>query len=99
MSLATRNPLPPLLPDTIMQVPRKSEQNFSVSCLNCLPLTLCVENCQIRDSGSGLLANSENVLITNSTFVIVSLPRGLYNQLIIVHILSARTIFHLPIRT
>ena len=68
-----------------MRVPRKIEQNLSVSCLNRLPLTLCVENCQIRDYGSCLLANTENVLITNGTFIVlVSLSCGLYKKQLII---------------
>ena len=43
-----------------------------------------VENCQ--DSGSGLLANPQNVLITDSTFRVVSLSCGLYKQLIILSV-------------
>ena len=40
MALATRSTLLPSLPDTVMQVSIESEQNLSVSYLNCLPLTL-----------------------------------------------------------
>ena len=93
MSLATHSPLLPLLPDAIMQVPRESEQDLSVSYLNCLPLAFA-DNFQIRDSGSGFFANAQNVLVTGGTFV-VSLSYGLYKLLEIVHILSARTIFYL----
>ena len=55
-------------------------------------------NFQIQDSGSGLFANSQNVLITGGTFVVtVSLSYG-YKQLIIIHILSARmSIFSPPV--
>ena len=99
MSLATRSPLSPSLPDVTMQVSRESEQNSSVSCLNHLPLAFA-DNCQIQDSGSALFANNQNVLITGGTFVaVVSLSCRLYSQLKIVHILFARTIiFHLPMQ-
>ena len=92
MSLATHSPLP----DAIMQVSAESEQNVSVSCLNHLPLSFA-DNRQIQDTGMGLLANPQNMLITGGTFVLVNPSCGLYKQLIIVHILSARTIFYLPI--
>ena len=78
-----------------MQEPRESEQDTSVSCLNCLPLAFA-DNHQIRDSGSGFFANAQNILITGGTFVVVSLSYGLYKPLKIVHILSSRTIFYLP---
>jgi hypothetical protein len=93
MSLATHSPL---LPDAIMRASTESEQNLSVSCLNCLPLAF-TENCQIQDSGSGqgLFVNAENVLITGGIFV--SLSCVLYKQLITIHILSARTTSYLPI--
>ena len=52
-----------------------------------------VENCQIWDSGSGLLGNPQNVLITDST-IVVSLSCGLckncVKKLTIVHILSVQ---------
>jgi hypothetical protein len=83
-----------LSPDAMIQV---SEQNLSVSYKNHSPLAFA-DNCQIKDSGSGLLANARNTLITGGTFV-VSLSCWLYKQLIIVHILFARTMstFSLPI--
>ena len=59
--------LSPSLPDAIMQV-SELEQNISVSCLDSLTW-LFADNCQIRDSGSALFANAENVLITGCTFV------------------------------
>ena len=93
MSLATYSSLSPSLPDAIMQV-SESEQNLTVSCLNCLPLAF-TDNHQIQDSGSALFANAQNILITGGTFI-VSLSCGLYKQLIIAHILSAR-IFYPPI--
>ena len=93
MSLATHSSLSPSLPDDIMQVSGESEQDLSVSCLNCLPLAFA-DNCQIQDSGSSLFANAQNVLIPGGTFIVVSLSCGLYEQLIIVHI---RTIYNLPI--
>ena len=89
----TYSPLSPLLPDAMMQVSRESEQNLSVSCLNGL-LLVFVDNCQNRDFGSGLFGNPQNLLITGGTFVAVSLSCGLYEHLIIVYILSARTIFY-----
>ena len=95
MSLATDSPLSPSS-DAIMQVSTESEQTLSVSYLNRLPLAFA-DNCQIQDFGLGLLANPQNILIAGGTFVVVSLSCGLYKQLIIVHILSARTIFYLPI--
>ena len=91
MSLATHSPLSSSSPDTIMEVSRESEQIFSVSYLNCLPLAFA-DNHQIQDSSSGLFANAQNVLITGGTFV-VSLSCGLFKQIIIAQI---RTIFYLP---
>ena len=93
MSLATHSQLLPLLPDAIVQVSRESEQNHLVSCVKCLPLAF-VEN-QNQDSG-GLFGNPQNLLITGGTFV-VSFLLTVYKQLMIVHILFARTIFYLPI--
>jgi hypothetical protein len=79
-----------------MQVSTESEQNLSVSSLNRLPLAF-TDNHQIQNySGSGLVVNARNILITGSTFI-VSLPCELYKHLMIVHILSARTIICLPI--
>ena len=86
MSLVTDRPLLPSLPDAIMQASTESEadseRNLSVSCLNCLLLAFS-DNCQIQDSGSGLVVNAENVLITSGKFV-VSLSCGLNKQSIIV---------------
>ena len=62
----------------------------------CLLLAFA-DNGQNQDSGSGLIANPQNLLITGGTFVVVGLSCGLYEQLIIVHILSARTTFYSPI--
>ena len=81
MSLATHSPLP----DAIMQVFAESEQNVSVSCLNHLPLSFA-DNRQIQDTGMGLLANPQNMLITGGTFVLVNPSCGLYKQLIILHL-------------
>ena len=83
MSLATHTPLSPSLPNAISQ---ELEQYLSVSCLNHLPVAF-VDNSQIQDSGSGLFANAQNVLITGGTFIVVCLSCLLYKQLIIVHIL------------
>jgi hypothetical protein len=100
MSLATLSLLSPMLPDAIMQVSRESEQNLSVSCLNHLPLAKLAfsDNNYIQDSGSGLFANVQNVLINGGIFI-VGLSCELYKQLIVVHILSSRTIivFYPPI--
>ena len=52
MSLATNNPLSPSFPDPIIQVSTESEQNLSVSALNCFP-SAYADNRQIQDSGSG----------------------------------------------
>ena len=93
MSLAMHSPLPPSLPNAIMRVSTESEQTFSVSYLNCLPFVFAD---RFQDSGSGLLANAQNILITGGTFV-VGLFRRLYKQSMTVHILSARTIIYLPI--
>jgi hypothetical protein len=84
------------LSGAMTQVSTESEQNHSVSRLNCLPLVFA-DNRQIRDPGSSFFANAQNVLITGGAFVVVSLSYGLYKLLKIVHILSARTIFNLPI--
>ena len=77
MSLAAHGPLSPSSPDAVMQVPTESEQNLSVSCLSRLPLAFA-DNHQNQDSGSNLLANAQNVLITGGTFIVVSLSCGLY---------------------
>ena len=69
--------LSPTLPDAVMQVSTESEQNHSVSYLNCLPLDFA-DNCQIRDSVSGLFGNVQNVLIPGGNFVVVSFSCGLY---------------------
>ena len=61
----------------MMQVSTESEQDLSVSCLNHLPLAFA-DNCQIRESGLGLFANSQNVLITGGTYIVVSLSCGLF---------------------
>ena len=89
MSMVT-DTLSPLLSDAMMQ---ETEQNLSVSCLNCLHLDFA-DNYQIQDPGSGLFANPRNILMTGEVFV--CLLCWLYKPLIIVHILSARTV-HLPI--
>ena len=78
MSMATHSPLSPLLPDTIMQVSTKSDQNLSVSCLNHLPQEFA-DICQIQDSGSGFFVNARNTIITGGNFV-VSLSCMLYNN-------------------
>jgi hypothetical protein len=80
MSLATHSPLPPSLPDAIMQVYTESEQkqNPSVSCLNRFPFAF-VDNRQIQDSGSVLFANASNSPITGGTFG-VSLSCALFKQ-------------------
>ena len=99
MSLATHSPLSPSLPDAMMQVSGESEQSLSVSCLNPLAWLLLTIAWLIQDSGlasSALFANIQNLLITGGTFV-VSLSCGLHKQLMIVNILSARTMFYLPI--
>ena len=88
------SPLPPSLPNAIMRVSTESEQTFSVSYLNCLPFVFAD---RFQDSGSGLFANPQNLLITGGTFIVVSLWCGLYEQLKIIHILSARTTFYSPI--
>ena len=72
-----------------MQVSTGSEQNLSVSCLDRLPLAFA-DNFQSQASGPGLFPNAENILITDSTIVVVCLSCGLYKQLMTVHILSAR---------
>jgi hypothetical protein len=82
MSLAIHSPLSPTLPDAIMQV-EESGQNLSVSCFNRghLPLAFADQkNRQIQDSGSGLFANAENILITDGTFVVVSFLVGCINN-------------------
>ena len=93
MSLATDSPLSSL-PDAIMPVSRESEQNLPVSLLNCLPSAFA-DNCQIQDSGSALFPNAQNIIINDSTIVVVSLSCVLYKRLatttiIIVHISSVR---------
>jgi hypothetical protein len=90
MSLATHSQL------SSDAVSRESEQNLSVSCLNRLRLAFA-NNRQIQNSGSGSFANSQGIVITGGTYVVVSLSCGLHKQLIIAHILFARTISYLPI--
>ena len=89
MALTTHRPLSPPLPDhATMQASRESEQDLSVSCLSCFLLAFA-DNCQIQDSGLGLLANAQNVLVTGSTInniVVVSLSCGPFKQLIIIYI-------------
>ena len=68
MSLATHRQLLSTLPDTIMRASMESVQNHFVSCFSCLLLALA-DNCQIQDSGSGLV-NAENVLITGGNFIV-----------------------------
>ena len=48
MSLATHSPLSPTLPDAIMQVSGESEQNPSVSSLNCLPLASFLTDARLK---------------------------------------------------
>ena len=71
-------PLLPPFPDAITQVSTESGQNLSVSCSTCSPLNFA-DNHHVQDSGSGLLANAQNVLITGGTFV-VSLFAGCINN-------------------
>ena len=56
----------------------------SLSCVNRLPLPFA-DNRQIQDSGSGLFANAQNILITGGTFV-VCLSCGLYKRLIMIYL-------------
>ena len=77
MSLATNSPLLPSLPDATTQASTESEQKLSVSCLNRFPSNFA-DNCQIQDSGLGLLGNPQNVLVTGGTFVVVSLSCRLH---------------------
>ena len=93
MSSVTHSPLSPSLPDAIMQVFTESEQKPSVSCLHRLPSAF-VNNCQIKDSGSGFFMNATNTLITGGTFV--SLSCGLYKQLLIVHLICQNNVNILP---
>ena len=92
MPLVTHSPSLSL-PDAIMQVSRESEQHFSVSWVIHFPLALLTIE-KKKDSGSGIFANAQNVLITGGTIVVVSLSCGPYKQLIYVYI---STIFYLPI--
>ena len=75
MSVATHRPLLPLLPSSIVS---KSERDPSVSYLKHLSLAYA-NNCQIQDSGPGLFANAQNILITDGTFV-VSISCGFLNN-------------------
>jgi hypothetical protein len=62
----------------LMQVSTESEQDRSVSCLNCfLPMTFA-DNCQIQHSGSGFFPNAQNTLITGGNFVVS--PCALYKR-------------------
>ena len=85
MPSATCRPLSPSSPDsdgiTQESTGRELEQNLSVSRLKCLPLALADDD-QIRDSGSAIFANIQNLVITGGSFV-VSLSCRLYKQLII----------------
>ena len=96
MNAASRRPFSPSVPDSIIQA-TELERNPSVSCLRRLFSDFVDDLLQTsQDSGSGLFANAQNIFITGSTFV-VSLSCRLYKQLMIVHILSTRTIIYLPI--
>jgi hypothetical protein len=59
------------MPDDIMQVSRESEQNLAVSYLNRFPLAFA-DFRLIQGSGSGLIVNAQNVLITGGIFVSLS---------------------------
>ena len=76
---STHSRLSPLLPDAVMQVSRESERNLSVSFLNSLLLAFA-DNCQNQGSGLGLFGNPQNLLITDGTFIVVSLSCGLMNN-------------------
>ena len=65
---ASRSPLSPSSPDSIMQAATELERNPYVSCLHLLFLAF-VDDLQTQDSGLGLFANAQNVLITGGTFV------------------------------
>ena len=76
MSAVSRSPLPPS-PDFSMQEVMELERNPCVSCLYHL-FSVYVDDLQTPDSGSGLFASAQNVLITGGTFV--SSFRGLYES-------------------
>ena len=89
MSLATHSPLSTSLPDTVRQVSSESEQNLYVSCLNHFPLGFWW---QLPDSGFWLRSPCKFPEHTHHRWHFCRRSScGLYKQLIIVHILSART--------
>ena len=68
MSAVGRSPLSPSSPDSIMQAAAELEQNPSMGCLHQLFLVF-VYDLHTQDSGLGLFANAQNILINGSTFV------------------------------
>ena len=68
MSALSRSPLLPSSNDCVIQAATESGQNSSVSCLHHLFLAF-VDDLQTQDSGSGLFANAQSILITGGTFV------------------------------
>jgi hypothetical protein len=66
-----------------MQAPTELEQNPSVSCLHHL-FSAFVDDLQTQDSGLGLFANAQNLLIYGGTFV--SRSRRLQKSSIFIHV-------------
>jgi hypothetical protein len=86
MSAVSRSPLSPSSPDSVMQAATELERNSSVSCLHHL-FSAFVDDLQTQDSGSGLFANAQNILITDST--IISHSRRLHIFILFVFTRSA----------
>ena len=88
MPAVSRSPFSPSLPDSVLQA-TELERNPSVSCLRRLFSDFVDDLLQTsQDSGSGLFANAQNILITGGTFV--SRSRRLHKFHIIIHLIFTR---------
>ena len=89
MPAVSRSPFSPSLPDSIIQA-TELERNPSVGCLHHLFLDFTDDLLQTsQDYGSGLFANSQNILITGGTFV--SRSRRLHKFNLIIHVIFTRS--------
>ena len=92
MSAVSRSPLSPSSPGSIVQAATELERNPSVSCLHHLfSLAAFVDDLQSQDSGLGLFANAQNILITGGTFVSHSSSHMLHKSYIIIHVVFTRS--------
>ena len=89
MPAVSRIPFLPSFPDSIIQE-TELERNPSVSCLRHLFSDFVDDLLQTsQDSGSGLFANAQNILITGST--LVSHSRRLHKFNLIIHVVFSRS--------